>query len=51
VNDPELGEVTRYFRFHVPKSYDINTPLGLVVDYHGWTGDAHSQEKDSYFTG
>ena len=19
----------------------------MVVDYHGWTGDSHSQEKDS----
>jgi len=49
VDDPGMGMVDRYFRLHIPKEYDINNETPMVVDYHGWTGDSHSQEKDSQF--
>ena len=26
--------------------YDINSPVPMVMDYHGWGGDANFQERD-----
>ena len=43
VEDPLQGEVTREYALHLPAHYDMaNTlPTPLVIDYHGWTGNAH----------
>jgi len=49
VDDPVMGSVLRAYRLHVPINYDQDTAASLVVDYHGWTGDSHSQERDSQF--
>jgi len=49
VQDPVMGEVQRSFRLYLPLSYDNNTPLPLVVDFHGWGGSARYQELDSQF--
>jgi len=49
VQDPGIGEVERSFRLYLPSSYDINVPLPLVVDFHGWGGSGLDQELDSQF--
>jgi hypothetical protein len=48
-----VGEVTRTYRLHVPLNYNLNNeaPVPLVMDYHGWAGNAYWQEKSSFFTG
>merc|ERR550539_1362859 len=45
VTDPGLGEVTRDYAIHLPAHYDLdnNVAVPLVLDYHGWTGNAHDQ--------
>ena len=44
VADPVVGEVTRSYILHLPAHYDTtNTrPTPLMLDYHGWSGTAHS---------
>ena len=46
VTDPNVGQVERTFRIHLPSGYstqnDVKTPL--VLDFHGYTGDSSSQE-------
>ena len=46
VKDPNLGEIERTFRIHLPSGYstqnDVETPL--VLYFHGYAGDSSSQE-------
>ncbi len=48
-----MGEVTRTYRLHVPLNYNLNNeaPVPLLMDYHGWAGNAYWQERSSFFTG
>ena len=48
-----MGSVTRTYRLHVPRHYDTSNLVAvpLVMDYHGWGGNAQWQEKDSKFIG
>ena len=48
-----MGEVTRSYRLHLPRNYNPNNEVAvaLVLDYHGWGGNAQWQEKDSKFVG
>ena len=48
-----MGEVTRSYRLHLPLNYNPNNEVAvpLVMDYHGWGGNAQWQEKDSKFVG
>jgi len=49
VEDPVMGSVNRNYRLHVPANYNKDVAAPLVVDYHGWTGNSHSQERYSHF--
>lgn len=51
VTDPNLGETARVYKLHVPRNYATSNdrPTPMVVDFHGWGGNANSQEKDSQF--
>ena len=44
-------QTQRKYRLHLPANYQTsnNQPTPLLVDFHGWGGNAHSQEKDSNF--
>jgi poly(3-hydroxybutyrate) depolymerase/CubicO group peptidase (beta-lactamase class C family) len=39
-----VGELEREYRLHLPAGYDRSTPTSLVLDIHGYTGDARSEE-------
>ena len=45
VTDPGLGEVIREYAIHLPAHYSVdnNVAVPLLLDYHGWTGNAHDQ--------
>ena len=45
LTDPGLGEITREYALHLPAHYDVsnNVAVPLLLDYHGWTGNAHDQ--------
>jgi len=51
VTDPNLGDTQRHYKLHVPAAYvtSNDNPTPMVVDFHGWGGNANSQEKDSLF--
>ena len=44
-------QTDRHYKLHVPANFPLSNdrPTPLVVDFHGWGGDANSQEKDSQF--
>ena len=31
----------------IKTGYDINSPVPMVLDFHGWGGDSNFQERDS----
>ena len=42
VEDSTMGNLQREYLLHVPTHYKRNNdiPVPLVLDYHGWTGNA-----------
>ncbi len=45
----EHGGLSRSIRVHVPASYDPNVPTPVVLDFHGYTMSAQSQEDMTRF--
>jgi polyhydroxybutyrate depolymerase len=45
----QVGEVTRYYTLHIPKSYDPKKATPLVLAFHGGTGDMSIQANDKYY--
>jgi polyhydroxybutyrate depolymerase len=39
-----VGELDREYRVHLPPDYDSRRPVSLVLDFHGYTGDAAGEE-------
>jgi len=50
VEDPVLGPVYRNYRLHLPTHWprENNIPLPLLLDFHGWTGNAMGHESDGH---
>ena len=46
-NDKLLGPVRRNYIIQIPKGFDNNSPVPMVLDLHGWTGSAQSQTHQS----
>jgi polyhydroxybutyrate depolymerase len=42
--------VKRTYRLFVPASYDTNSPTALVLNFHGFGGNARQQEANSHMT-
>jgi poly(3-hydroxybutyrate) depolymerase len=47
--DSESGHTPRKYRIRVPKTYDNNVPVPLILSYHGRSKDMKFQEKLSQF--
>tara|TARA_B110001454_G_scaffold219194_1_gene251327 strand:- start:84345 stop:85358 length:1014 start_codon:yes stop_codon:yes gene_type:complete len=43
------GNIDRYYRVHVPKSYDSKIPVPLIISMHGGGGDMMIQSSDEYY--
>ena len=41
------GGLKRTFRLHIPPGYDENVPASLVLNFHGYTGNALENERNS----
>ena len=39
-----VGELDREYMIHLPPGYDAASPTSLVLDFHGYTGTAASEE-------
>ena len=44
-----VGDATRYYTLHIPKSYDPKKATPLVLAFHGGTGDMSIQANDKYY--
>lgn len=44
------GGLNRSYLIHVPRNYDINTPVPLILSYHGRAKNASEQELLSQFS-
>ena len=42
-SDPDHGVVERSYIQYLPQSYSGDTPVPLVLDFHGWTSSAQNQ--------
>ncbi len=40
-----VGELERRYVLHLPPAYDSARPLSLMLDFHGYTGTAESEEE------
>ena len=40
-----VGELDREYRVHLPAGYDPDAPVSLLLDFHGYTGGAESEEE------
>jgi len=45
----ESGHTPRKYRIHLPKTYDVNVPVPLILSYHGRNKDMKFQERLSQF--
>lgn len=43
----DVGGLSRKFRLHVPPGYDETVPTPLVLNFHGYTGNALENERSS----
>ena len=43
----QVGELEREARVHLPRGYDHSRPASLVLDFHGYTGTAESEELET----
>jgi len=50
VEDPVKGSVYRNYRLHLPMHWprENDVPLPLLLDFHGWTGNAMGHESDGH---
>ena len=46
-NDKLLGPVMREYIIQIPKGFDNNSPVPMVLDLHGWTVTAQQQSHSS----
>jgi polyhydroxybutyrate depolymerase len=45
-----VGGLQREYRVHLPSGYDVNRPVSLVLDFHGYTGTAQGTEEYTGFS-
>jgi len=45
----QQGKTTRYYKAHVPASYNKNNPTPLVLAFHGGMGDSKGMSNDKYY--
>jgi len=43
----QIGDLEREYRLHVPRGYGESGPASLVLDFHGYTGTAESEEVET----
>lgn len=48
--DSDSGVTPRRYRLHIPASYNVNTPVPLILSFHGRGKDAEYQEALSQFS-
>lgn len=46
----DSGVTPRRYRLHIPASYDVSTPVPLILSFHGRGKDAEFQEALSQFS-
>lgn len=44
-----VGELTRYYRIHVPTRYQEGTPMPLLFVFHGGGGNMETQATDAFY--
>lgn len=45
----QVGDLTRYFKVHIPKSYNGSKKVPLLFALHGGGGDMEVQSNDKYY--
>lgn len=45
----KMDEADRYFKVHIPESYNKNIPTPLIIALHGGGGDMETQSQEEYY--